>query len=322
MRPSSPSLSPGPLPVTAGTFGAVSTASPATSPSALSSGSSPPSKRSFCIEALLANNEAGVEVSAAAAGRAQGRRGLEEDADDPRQRRRYPDALYGRYAPYNHNNNLLHPKGSSSPASDLSLPRPTSVESPPASPPASPVSRSGGAPSEPRSDRSEDSMSPPISPGSEDVPESYAEVPRRDALFASPGANGFLALNRNLGLPPLAGHHALYYAGGHGGPVAAHGPGHPAGPQGHHSAFHPAGKGPGPGAAVAAMPQHQMNLQHMQLEWLSRTGMFYPRLPDLSGKSFVSQQKRRVQRCAPSSAEIRASFCRRCAIVPLAMRGE
>lgn len=28
-------------------------------------------------------------------------------------------------------------------------------------------------------------------------------------------------------------------------------------------------------------------LQQMQLEWLARTGMFYPRLPDLSGKLFI-----------------------------------
>ncbi|XP_052120079.1 motor neuron and pancreas homeobox protein 1-like [Frankliniella occidentalis] len=310
MRPSSPStLSPEAV-------NGMSTASPATSPSALSSGSSPPSKRSFCIEALLATNEA--VAGATRPGRLDG----DDEASDLRQRRRFSDTLYGRFAPYPHNNNNNnHPKSSSSPASDLSLPRPTSVESPTASPPASPptcspVSRSGGAPSEPRSprsDRSEDSMSPPISPGSEDVPDGYAgrrspHSPRRDSLFASP--NGFLALNRNLGLPPLArgvgpgsmfpgghplagppgpagpahplaGHHALYYAAGPVGPVGP-GPGHGAGPQGHHpglapggSAFHPAGKGP--------LPQHQMNLQHMQLEWLSRTGMFYPRLPDLTG---------------------------------------
>lgn len=274
---------------------------PAASPSR---GGSPPSKRSFCIEALLANNEGGRKLDDAM------------EVEELRQRRGAPlgyGDVYGRY--YHHNNNIKK-AASSSPASDLSLPRATSVDSPPASPqvspPASPASR--GA-----SERSEDSMSPPISPGSEDPPENYGgrRSPKRDQFFAGPGSNGFLALNRSLGLPPLprgvegpggrpggllghgamfsgghplagpphplAGHHALYY------------PGHA--PQGHHpglgpgSAFHPAGKGPGamppgPGGHPGG-PQHQMNLQHMQLEWLSRTGMFYPRLPDLSGEYFA-----------------------------------
>lgn len=302
MRPSSPSLSPEALNVT-------STASPATSPSALSSGSSPPSKRSFCIDALLANTEAGHGARPG-----QGRRDARdvEDADDLRQRRRYADALYGRFAPYQLNNNV-HPKSSPSPASDLSLPRPTSADSPPTSPPASPVSRS--APSEPRSvrsDRSEDSMSPPISPGCEDVP-GHGGLPGhggrgRDGPLSGPSANGFLALNRNLGLPPLPplpravglGSGAMF-AGGHplAGPPGPPGHAHalagphalyyaaPQGPQGPHpglapgSAFHPAGKLP----QHAQHAQHQMNLQHMQIEWLSRTGMFYPRLPDLTGKS-------------------------------------
>jgi hypothetical protein len=57
------------------------------------------------------------------------------------------------------------------------------------------------------------------------------------------------------------------------------------------SAFHPleaaaggakgGGGTPGGGPGPAGNQQH---LQHMQLEWLARTGMFYPRLPDLTGQ--------------------------------------
>ena len=32
---------------------------------------------------------------------------------------------------------------------------------------------------------------------------------------------------------------------------------------------------------------HNQQIQQIQLEWLARSGMFYPRLPDLSGKSLV-----------------------------------
>lgn len=137
------------------------------------------------------------------------------------------------------------------------------------------------------------SVSPPISPGSEDVTlpvDSYSGV-----LSSSPHLIPRPGLLANSTTPSSAVAAALFAANhqqNHLNHHAVYGyPNH------HHhlltggSAFHPleaaAGgvKGgsvtPGGGPGPAANQQH---LQHMQLEWLARTGMFYPRLPDLTGQ--------------------------------------
>jgi hypothetical protein len=105
------------------------------------------------------------------------------------------------------------------------------------------------------------SRSPPISPGSEEVPQT-AFVPR----------------------PGLLNH--IY-------PNGANFYGYQAQPQA--SAFHSLD-----GAMIqkVQLPVNHHNhnqLHQMQLEWLARTGMFYPRLPDLTGESNppdMSQRRR------------------------------
>jgi hypothetical protein len=47
------------------------------------------------------------------------------------------------------------------------------------------------------------------------------------------------------------------------------------------------GGGGTPGAAMGPAG-NQQHFQHMQLEWLARTGMFYPRIPDLTGQYTLS----------------------------------
>jgi hypothetical protein len=106
------------------------------------------------------------------------------------------------------------------------------------------------------------SRSPPISPGSEEVPQTAAFVPR----------------------PGLLNH--IY-------PNGANFYGYQAQPQA--SAFHSLD-----GAMIqkVQLPVNHHNhnqLHQMQLEWLARTGMFYPRLPDLTGESNppdMSQRRR------------------------------
>lgn len=159
-----------------------------------------------------------------------------------------------------------------------------------------PVSRSASprTPSPQSPGTSVHSVSPPISPGSEDVSlpvDSYSGVPGssphlipRPGLLANPTtpssavAAALFAVNHHQN---HLNHHAVY-----GFPNHHH----------HHlltggSAFHPldgatggvkgGGGAPGGGAGPTGNQQH---LQHMQLEWLARTGMFYPRLPDLTGQ--------------------------------------
>jgi homeobox protein HB9 len=138
------------------------------------------------------------------------------------------------------------------------------------------------------------SVSPPISPGSEDVAlpvDTYSGV-----LGSSPHLIPRPGLLANSTTPSSAVAAALFAANHHQNHLNHHAvygyPNH----HHHHlltggSAFHPleaatggvkgGGGAPGGGAGPAGSQQH---LQHMQLEWLARTGMFYPRLPDLAGQ--------------------------------------
>ncbi|KAJ9579656.1 hypothetical protein L9F63_004735, partial [Diploptera punctata] len=120
--------------------------------------------------------------------------------------------------------------------------------------------------SESPSASSSPSVSPPISPGSEDVPPVPQFVPRPGLLpNASQTSSVAAAIFQNH-------QHAVYGYPNHHHPLLTGG-----------SAFHPldatAGAKNGGGGAPGGGNQH---LQHMQLEWLARTGMFYPRLPDLT----------------------------------------
>lgn len=96
------------------------------------------------------------------------------------------------------------------------------------------------------------SRSPPISPGSEELP-STTIIPRPGLLnHIYPNGSAFYGYQ---GQAQSSAFHSLD------GTIAQkiHLP------VGHHT---------------------QSHLQQMQLEWFARTGMFYPRLPDLTGKSF------------------------------------
>lgn len=137
------------------------------------------------------------------------------------------------------------------------------------------------------------SVSPPISPGSEDVAGFSGAphlVPRPGLLAgsAAPSAVAAALFHQNHHL----GHHAVYgYPNHHHHHLLSGG-----------SAFHPleaaaaavaggakgAAGAPGSGAGPTGNQQH---LQHMQLEWLARTGMFYPRLPDLTGINSNSRSR-------------------------------
>ncbi|CAG9813759.1 unnamed protein product [Phaedon cochleariae] len=96
------------------------------------------------------------------------------------------------------------------------------------------------------------SRSPPISPGSEDLP-TTAFVPRPGLLnHIYPNGGGFYGYQ---------GHH-----------------------QGQGSAFHSLDASGMVQKVHLPVGHHGQNhLHQMQLEWFARTGMFYPRLPDLSG---------------------------------------
>lgn len=138
------------------------------------------------------------------------------------------------------------------------------------------------------------SVSPPISPGSEDVTlpvDSYSGV-----LGSSPHLIPRPGLLANSTTPSSAVAAALFAANHHQNHLNHHAvygyPNH----HHHHlltggSAFHPleaaAGGVKGASGTPAGGPGpvgNQQHLQHMQLEWLARTGMFYPRLPDLTGQ--------------------------------------
>lgn len=97
------------------------------------------------------------------------------------------------------------------------------------------------------------SRSPPISPGSEELP-STTIIPRPGLLnHIYPNGSAFYGYQ---GHPQSSAFHSLD------GTIAQkiHLP------VGHHT---------------------QSHLQQMQLEWFARTGMFYPRLPDLTGKCLL-----------------------------------
>ncbi|XP_060534226.1 motor neuron and pancreas homeobox protein 1 [Cylas formicarius] len=94
------------------------------------------------------------------------------------------------------------------------------------------------------------SRSPPISPGCEDVPSTTGFVPRPGLLnHIYPGGAGFY--------------------------------GYQGQPQG--SAFHSLDGTMVQKVHLPVNPHGQNHFQQMQLEWLARTGMFYPRLQDLTG---------------------------------------
>ena len=94
------------------------------------------------------------------------------------------------------------------------------------------------------------SRSPPISPGSEDIP-ATAFVPRPGLLnHIYPNGGGFY--------------------GYQGQPQA--------------SAFHSLDGSMVQKVHLPVNHHNQNHLHQMQLEWLARTGMFYPRLPDLTGE--------------------------------------
>ncbi|XP_044739836.1 motor neuron and pancreas homeobox protein 1-like [Chrysoperla carnea] len=138
----------------------------------------------------------------------------------------------------------------------------TSSQSPPSVNSRSPqmISRSPS----PRSGTplSSNASSPPISPGSE-IPNRF--IPRPGLMHHHPGfpPNGAIygyptsaATAHLLAAQNSAFHHPLDVPGAGGGPHQK--------PNG-----------------MAAINPNQ--LHHMQLEWLARTGMFYPRIPDLTG---------------------------------------
>ena len=121
------------------------------------------------------------------------------------------------------------------------------------------------------------SLSPAISPGCEmqqiagHSQSQYAPLQGTGTLVPRPGVLGGPLLHAGLyGFPHLL-------------------------QSGSASAFHPldgtkmggaaAGGSPNGGQNPAAAPQQ---FHPMQLEWLARTGMFYPRLPDLTGQCIPS----------------------------------
>lgn len=116
--------------------------------------------------------------------------------------------------------------------------------------------------------------SPPISPGSED-PTGNGILSHQN-LAGNPYGVGAGVVRQNQGLllhpgGPLIHPGGLYY--------------HPAGGSAFHS-IHKEGQPVGHPQAGGPHPQH--HLHPLQLEWLARTGMLYPRLPaDLAGKCLI-----------------------------------
>ncbi|XP_032688320.1 uncharacterized protein LOC116852250 [Odontomachus brunneus] len=113
--------------------------------------------------------------------------------------------------------------------------------------------------------------SPPISPGSEDP--SSNGVLSHQSLASGPYGVGAAVVRQNQGLllhpaGPLIHPGGLYY--------------HPAGGSAFHS-IHKEGQPVGHPQSGGPHPQ-QHHIHPLQLEWLARTGMLYPRLPaDLAG---------------------------------------
>ncbi|XP_026471849.1 motor neuron and pancreas homeobox protein 1 [Ctenocephalides felis] len=188
-----------------------------------------------------------------------------------------------------HQNTLLNLSSSSSPPQKKSfciealLASDSTAEDGAPDPPRSVISHEEDSSDSPPSTNR--SYSPPISPGCEDSDPSCYRNPR---FVPKPG----LIDARMQGVPTAA---AVFQPAMYAYPHPHHQQLLTAGAA---SAFHhPLGEGPpsvgnGPVGnkdhhAVQALrtPQHfgQQYLQHMQLDWLARTGMFYPRLPDLTG---------------------------------------
>lgn len=192
-----------------------------------------------------------------------------------------------------HQNTLLNLSSSSSPPQKKSfciealLASDSTAEDGAPDPPRSVISHEEDSSDSPPSTNR--SYSPPISPGCEDSDPSCYRNPR---FVPKPG----LIDARMQGVPTAA---AVFQPAMYAYPHPHHQQLLTAGAA---SAFHhPLGEGPpsvgnGPVGnkdhhAVQALrtPQHfgQQYLQHMQLDWLARTGMFYPRLPDLTGECFL-----------------------------------
>ena len=116
--------------------------------------------------------------------------------------------------------------------------------------------------------------SPPISPGSED-PAGNGFLSHQN-IASNPYSVGAGVVRQNQGLlihpgGPLIHPGGLYY--------------HPAGGSAFHS-IHKEGQPVAHPQSGGPHPQH--HLHPLQLEWLARTGMLYPRLPaDLAGESFI-----------------------------------
>lgn len=150
--------------------------------------------------------------------------------------------------------------------------------------------------------------SPPISPGNENDYETGKNIPNGDELrgshiFPRPGllvTNGpqaFINQNPNLmlgsrpNLPHLNPHPAfLSYSSPHSFSSAFHplNPGSPGNskipPGSNPNLKQGVNMSPNSGGAILGLnATGTQHLHHMQLEWLARTGMFYPRLPELAG---------------------------------------
>ncbi|KAK9884010.1 hypothetical protein WA026_004945 [Henosepilachna vigintioctopunctata] len=104
------------------------------------------------------------------------------------------------------------------------------------------------------------SPSPPISPGSEEIPQNAGFVPRPGLLNHIYSA---------VSVPNGSGFYGYHHPHLQGQPGAG-------------SAFHSL-----EGQKVQVATPHSQ-LHQMHLEWLARTGMFYPRLPDLTGELQLS----------------------------------
>lgn len=152
--------------------------------------------------------------------------------------------------------------------------------------------------------------SPPISPGNENdfVSKKNAEEFQERQMFSRPGllvSNGpqtFLGQSSNLMVGPrsnisqLGPHPAfLAYSSPHSFSSAFH-PLNPGSPKMTNSSNpglkHGINVNPNTGGTILGLnTSGTQHLHQMQLEWLARTGMFYPRLPELAGKSLPGSRK-------------------------------
>lgn len=154
--------------------------------------------------------------------------------------------------------------------------------------------------------------SPPISPGNENDYEPTKTPPSGDdargsQIFPRPGLlvsnnpQSFINQNSNLmlgsrpNIPHIGPHPAfLAYSNPHSftsafHPLNTNAPANAKLPNGSSNAIKPGvNVSPGSGGTILGLnTTGSQHLHHMQLEWLARTGMFYPRLPELAGGYFV-----------------------------------